>query len=123
MKFIKSMENKIKKLALSIALSIYIAIISGCFYESGPSLEEIMDSWLGAPVEKLIDSWGIPTKEYKVGDIIYLTYSSSKTITHTPTWFAYYSITSTTHTITCDKTMKIKDGIIISWTYRGHCGE
>lgn len=42
-----------------------------------------MDSWVGASVERLIDLCGIPTQEYQVGDIIYLTYSSSQTRTHT----------------------------------------
>lgn len=123
-----------RKLALSIVASIYVVIISGCFYESGPSLKEIMDSWLGAPVERLIDSWGIPTQEYQVEDITYLTYSSSHTRTHTnmpintgnPAFDNAYNmgrgITSTTHTLTCNKTMKIRDGIIIGWTYQGHCG-
>lgn len=123
-----------RKLVLSIVTSIYVAIISGCFYESGPSLKEIMDSWLGAPVERLIDSWGIPTQEYQVEDITYLTYSSSHTRTHTnmpintgnPAFDNAYNmgrgITSTTHTLTCNKTMKIRDGIIIGWTYQGHCG-
>lgn len=121
-----------KKLALGIVVSIYVAIISGCSYESGPSLKEIMDSWLGAPVERLIDLWGIPTQEYQVGDIAYLTYSSSQTRTHTNLplrtgnagfdYIAGRNITSTTQTLTCNKTMKIKDGIIIGWTYQGHCG-
>ena len=123
-----------KKLILSIVVSIYVAVISGCSYESGPSLKEIMDSWLGVPVERLIDSWGIPSQEYQVGDITYLTYSSSQTRTHTnmpirtgnPAFDNAYNmtagITSNTYTLTCNKTMKIRDGIIIGWTYKGHCG-
>lgn len=121
-----------RKLTLSIVVPIYVAIISGCSYESGPSLKEIMDSWLGAPVERLIDLWGIPTQEYQVGDITYLTYSSSQTRTHTNLplrtgnagfdYIAGRNITSTTQTLTCNKTMKIRDGIIIGWTYKGHCG-
>lgn len=124
-----------KKLVLLIVAFVYMAIIAGCSYESGPSLKEIMDSWLGAPVERLIDSWGIPSQEYQVGDITYLTYSNSQTMTHTnmpmrtgnPAFDNAYNmtagITSNTYTLTCNKTMKIRDGIIIGWTYKGHCGE
>lgn len=124
-----------KKLILSIIVFVYTMIMSGCSYESGPSLKEIMNSWLGYPVESLIDSWGIPSQEYRVGDITYLTYSSSYTRTHTSmpintgnsAFDNAYNMTagigSKTYTLTCNKTMKIRDGIIIGWTYQGHCGE
>ena len=122
-----------KKLVLSITMSIYVAII-GCSYETGPSLKEALDSWIGAPVERLIDSWGIPTQEYQMGDITYLTYSTSRTMTHTnlplntgnAAFDRGYNMTaginSTTYNLTCDRTMKVRDGIIIGWSYKGHCG-
>lgn len=110
-----------KKLSLSIAMLVYMTII-GC----SPSLKEVMDSWLGTPVERLIDSWGIPTQEYQMGDTTYLTYSTSRTMTHTNLPHSGYNmmagINSTTYNLTCNKTMKVRDGIIVGYSYNGHCG-
>ena len=53
-----------KKLLNSLAPLIFL--LSGC--STFPLMDEMMGSWVGAPLEEVVMQWGLPNREIRLGD-------------------------------------------------------
>lgn len=91
-------------------ICLMILLLSGCATESG--YKRIVDSWMGSSKDNLIDTWGVPTNNYKADK-------------HTE-YFSYIdtSISSdgsgNIYNWKCETTFTITDDVVTSWKYKGN---
>lgn len=62
------------KMKLLITL-VFILILTGC--ATAAKYQQILDSWIGASEQALIESWGVPDRTYTVGNLTFLSYRYS----------------------------------------------
>ena len=84
-----------------ISVLVILFFCSGC----PNSLSETMDSWMGVPVDRLVSSWGAPSRVYDTSD-------GGKVLTWLTTWSNQYGVYTCTKSFTADK-----DGYLQRWTY------
>lgn len=122
-----------KKLAAIAAAAL---LATAC--ASTAKYEGILESWLGAPAENLVNSWGPPTQVQVLGEDTFYIYQHSAQGTYTipgqaPTYTTtcnYGTCTTTpsggrtaqTHSYHhhCKTTFTIRSDIIVSWRYYGN---
>jgi hypothetical protein len=115
----------------SFLLSILLAIV-GC--ATTAKYEEVLNTWIGADVNQLVDSWGYPQNSFEApnGNKVY-TYSSSGQITMPTQTNSNYNIYGNTiygsTTTTGGQTINLSctthfeadpTGRIVKWSYKGN---
>ena len=98
-----------------ITLALVALGIVGCA-TPGPTYDDTMKTWLGAPVERLISRLGPPTKEYKTENAKYLTYEINAGSVVMPVMGMYAAVPRS-----CSTTFQINSiDLIESYSFRGN---
>ncbi len=113
-------------------LGFLVLLIAACATEAGYA--KVLDSWMGANEETLIESWGPPASVYESGGAKYITYVASSS-GYVPGVAPSYQTTvygSTAYTTpyggtkgffynrNCATTFKIVNGVISHWQWKGN---
>ena len=115
-----------------IALVVLVGL-AGCATEAG--FRKILQSWIGAPEEHLITSWGVPDGSYETkGGVKFLTYRSNRSV-HLPGTAPSFTTTyigNTAYTtqsggspaqsvhLHCKTTFRVVEGIVRGAEYQGN---
>jgi hypothetical protein len=115
-----------------VLLFIGAILLVGCATEG--KLRYKMQSWVGAPEAKLVESWGPPTNVYDQGGVRYLSYTRTGSVV-IPGTDPSYSISGASGVYTatpyggtpdvamsvwCTASFQVKDGKIVSFRYEGN---
>ena len=120
--------------ALKYLLVCFFIALVGC--ATTQNYEKILASWVGRPVNALIDSWGPPDSEYVNGSTRYLTWVKGGNVfvpgtspTYTTTIVGNTAYTNATGgspayniQLSCKTTFTVRDGYVLNWRWEGnHC--
>ena len=97
-----------------VAAVLMFALLAAC----GPSLKEVMGSWVGTHRDDLIRKWGPPTQETRLsnGGAI-LSYQRGGRQVIAPIGNMFVS-----KTLTCRQDFETNSsGRIVNWSYEGNC--
>ena len=89
---------------------LMLFLLSACATETG--YQKVVDSWMGSSKINLINTWGIPTNNYKADE-------------HTE-YFSYVETSISTDSYgniynwKCQTTFTITDDVVTSWKYEGY---
>lgn len=115
----------------ALALAAMMAV-SGCATEGG--LRKQLDTWVGAPEDRLIAQMGAPSRTYQTGEVKYLTFSNRANMppmilpgTSTTTFSGGVATTTTMPgqmigggTVWCDITFSVIRSYVTGYSYRGN---
>lgn len=87
-----------------------IAVLAGC--DPKPILNQTMDSWLNYPVDKLIQSWGAPTRIYEHPD-------GGQTLTWSKPWVNENNAPGNRMGVCNQSFTTDSAGLIKNWSYNG----
>ena len=98
---------------------LFVILLVSC--TSRQDHEDTLNSWIGHNENKLLESWGTPSKHYSTKDTKYLTWEN-RSQQMFGGYNAYYGTYTTPYMINykCDITMIIKDDKVSSWRYEGN---
>lgn len=84
-------------------------ILSGCATTAG--YQKIVDSWMGAEENKLIESWGVPDNVYQLNetDKVFTYKESSQAI-----------LSGSVVTYSCETYFTVRDGVVVDWKFKGN---
>ncbi|WP_392561070.1 hypothetical protein RHO12_07675 [Orbus sturtevantii] len=111
---------------------IFILILAGC--ATTAKYEKILDSWVGASEQQLIESWGIPDGTYEAGNLKFLSYrySDQRILYGSPPVYVsnvrkgriYTDVVGGTPDMIvsnwCKTTFTIEKEKVIKWTFNGN---
>ena len=104
-----------------------ILLIGGCAANepreptrASPSVDEIMQSWVGSSEAQLIQTWGIPDSTYSTGGVKFITYeANSQRDVYKPTLGGERRFAGTVY-LNCEQTFQIVNGIITNYNWKGN---
>jgi len=106
-----------------IAILLFVGLVgfSGCV-SSQENIRKTLNTWIGAPKDALLSSWGMPTRTISMEGYEVWCYEGN--FTHSSQGMIYlgsglYGI-SPEYTFWRKVTFWIQDGIITSWRYEGN---
>ena len=105
--------------------SVLLLICGGCV--SSEKYSAAMDSWLGADVNKLVDSWGYPDNTLKIanGNTVYIynrstSYTTPVTVVN-PVYGTSYASGGQTVNLDCQTFFEVdKNNQIVNWQWKGN---
>ena len=64
-----------KSFLIPFVTTFFLSSCASFFGPTGPTTQEIVDSWMGVDESTLISQWGIPSRTYQSGDQKFLEYT------------------------------------------------
>ncbi len=126
------MKTRNNKAVLFAAL---ISFVAGCTGQTAQERQVVLDSWIGANAQDLVDSWGYPSNQLTApnGNTVYVYHWEGHSTDDTPEWRGgrpeediyggaedIFGDETYNMTLTCDTSFEIdKNQTVVRWTTRG----
>ena len=117
------MKTRNNKAVLFAAL---ISFVAGCTGQFAQERQAVLDSWIGANAQDLVDSWGYPSNQLTApnGNTVYVYHWEGHSTDIGPQrqgpGGVIYSDQTYDMTFTCDTSFEIdKNQTVVQWTRRG----
>ena len=90
-----------------LCLGVFLSACASFQPETTKGYEQMLETWIGAPEDRLIAQWGIPTSLYETGEHKYLKFHRNYGWSQYGEWY-------------CDVTMTITNDVVTNLAWRGN---